>query len=541
MISALSWVPRGSMKRVPHAHDPHPEEVEAARARALAEAGEEEADFASDPAFASLRGVKLPPGFMDDSRYHIEEGGGRARTVAEDGVPGAFGRRGAAAAAAAEEEEDEDEGLEEEDLADMEARPSDAFLVVASTADDFSSLEVYVYNEEDGSLYVRHDITLPSFPVCLAWMDYAGDAAGPLLTGSGVASQEGSSYVGSFCAVGSFDPSIELWNLDIVDPLEPTLVLKGDKRSSSSSSGSKAAKPGKKGFAPKGAAAASSSSEGSAAPASTSGHSEAVLGLSWNRTHRHLLASASADGTVKVWDIDSGGRVLHTVGTHAGAKVHSCAWNPSEPTVLASASYDRTLAVMDARAAGAPKVARYALTADPECLLWDPHRPACLLASQSDGSVLCYDARSPAAPLWSLAAHSGGACTSLAASVTAEGLLATGGMDKSVRLWDTGGSGAPVLLSAKAVQIGKVFTLQFFPGGDGGMLAAGGSKGIVALWNTGEDAGEVTAELIEGGGGGGGGEGAWWEAGALRHHHQQQQQQQQAAAAPALARLATAS
>ena len=60
MISALSWVPKGSMKRVPAAHDPHPEEVEAARARALAEAAEGSgaADaLAADPAFASLRAV----------------------------------------------------------------------------------------------------------------------------------------------------------------------------------------------------------------------------------------------------------------------------------------------------------------------------------------------------------------------------------------------------------------------------------------------------------------------------------------------------
>lgn len=431
----------------------------------------------NDPAFASLNDVQLPPGFEEED----EDMGGE--NVTGKGVGFSEANH------IIEDNDDDDE--EEEDLEDTVLRPGDNLIMVANTEDDFSSLEVHVYNEKDGSLYIHHDVTLPSYPLCLAWSDYAGDQASMMLTTSGSAHPEQNTYVGSFCAVGTFEPTIEIWNLDVMDPLEPVLSLKGNK-------------PLKKKKTRGGASSSSAATKSSA----SLGHSDAVMGLSWNRQFRHMLASSSADGTVKVWDLDAGGSVLHTFGHHKG-KVQSVAWNPAEGTVFASASYDRTIAVLDARAADKDRIARYSLPSDPESLAWYPHMPSIIAAACEDGSFRGFDCRMPDQPLWNVKAHSQ-AVTSFSFSGLAKGLVATASLDKTVKLWDidaadfTGDASmpgatsayAPVHLSTKSMGIGQVFTASFFPHNPY-LLAAGGSQGMLAVWDTKEDPGDVVpaAEL----------------------------------------------
>lgn len=161
-----------------------------------------------------------------------------------------------------------------EDQEDNEIKPNDALLVVAMTEDEFSHLEVQLFSEE-GNLFVHHDITLPDFPLSLAWMDCP-----PFQTADG-----SQSSVGNYIAVGTFSPAIEIWNLDVLDPLEPTAILGGENPEMSSKS-KKGKKSGKK---------TSAFLPGS--------HEAAVMGLSWNSTYRQALASASADMTVKIWDV----------------------------------------------------------------------------------------------------------------------------------------------------------------------------------------------------------------------------------------------
>jgi hypothetical protein len=89
----------------------------------------------------------------------------------------------------------------------------------------------------------------------------------------------GTESPGSFAAVGTMDPEIEIWDLDTLDVLEPSLVLggaAGDARRDPHAASSKKTKL-KKGS-----------------------HRSSVLSLAWNPTVRNVLASGSADKCVKV-------------------------------------------------------------------------------------------------------------------------------------------------------------------------------------------------------------------------------------------------
>jgi len=82
---------------------------------------------------------------------------------------------------------------------------------------------VYVYEEPHDNLYAHHDIPLPIFPLCLAWLDYRPasfeQTAGA--TGGAAAAAGRSNLI----AVGTFAPQIEIWDIDVIDALEPLAVL----------------------------------------------------------------------------------------------------------------------------------------------------------------------------------------------------------------------------------------------------------------------------------------------------------------------------
>lgn len=363
------------------------------------------------------------------------------------------------------EKDDDDDNS---DIEDTNLTPDDSLVIVAKTQDDYASLEVFVYEETTGNLFVHHDIPLPSFPLCLAHGD---------INSSGNA--------GNYVAVGTFSPGIEVWNLDVLDALEPMCILGGEDTSAADN------------LMRENIIRASSGKRMSNKKAKSGGglrvgsHTDAVMTLSWNKVHRQLIASGSADKTVKVWDITQATEIgASATYTHHQDKVQSVAWHPSEGTILATGSYDQTICLVDARSGDGNNCKKAKIPADIEALAWDPHQQHYISAACEDGTVTCWDVRNFDKPCWSFVAHEFGGCSDISYNDNIPGMLATCAVDKTVALWDTHNvspGSTPFCCGKKEMEVGKLYTCSFYTSSPW-LLGCGGGGSDLALWNLGNEA-----------------------------------------------------
>ena len=370
----------------------------------------------------------------------------------------------------------------------MEILPSDNLLVSAKTTEEVNLLEVHVYEgrdddetpiedaeqNDDGNIYVHHDTLLPAMPLCMEW----GDCRPSTSAQRGGVSDASIGDKGSFVAVGTLDKTIEIWDLDVVEGMFPEAIL-GDlteeemaeemaKVAAESESSTAAAAAGasadmtidgadasikkqkkKKKKKSQQTANLSDPSSSSAATILPSAHTDSVLSLSWNRVHRSLLASSSADSTIKLWDLSSPTchKAIRSFSLHDGQKVQSIAWNPAEPTILLSGAWGGSIKIFDTRNPSAAigtslpvqPGARGNKKSNPdvEVLHWDPHSEshAHFYVATGNGQVLYYDSRDLSKPVWTLDAHDG-PCSALDVNEFIPGCIVTGGVDKQTKVWN---------------------------------------------------------------------------------------------------------
>ncbi|XP_057973944.1 uncharacterized WD repeat-containing protein C17D11.16-like [Malania oleifera] len=333
-----------------------------------------------------------------------------------------------------------------EDLEDMAIKAEDGIIVCARTEDEMGHLEVWILEESsdgDSNMYVHHDIIIPAFPLCTAWLDC------PLKTGE----------KGNFIAVGSMEPSIEIWDLDMIDEVQPHMVLGGIAEKK---------KKKKKSIKYK-----------------KDSHTDSVLGLAWNKEFRNILASGSADKLVKIWDVATG--KCETTMEHHTGEVQAVAWNHHVPQVLLSGSFDRSVVMKDGRVPSHTGF-KWSVTADFESLAWDPHVEHSFVVSLGDGTVKGFDIRTatsePTAeskPTFNLHAHDKVVCT-VSYNPSVRNFLATGSQDKMVKLWDLSDN-QPKCVASKNPELGAVFSISFSEDSPF-LLAMGGSKGRLEVWDT---------------------------------------------------------
>ncbi|KAL1364745.1 hypothetical protein AAHE18_03G239000 [Arachis hypogaea] len=498
MISAISWILIGALKAEPTiAEPPSKEEIQDIITTAAAstadieneeEAGDERMDDAGGAVDEVARALNVADALgkadkLDDIALGLKELDMEHYDDEDEGVEVFSSGIGDLYYPSSDLDpyiKDKNDDDDSEELEDMLINPTDSIIICARTEDYLSLLEVHILEDvgtSEMNMYVHHDIIIPAFPLSTAWLDCL----------------QGREKGGEYCLfVGSMEPSIEIWDLDVIDAVQLCMVLGGI---------SEKKKKGKK----------------KSIKYKDDSHTDSVLGLAWNKALRNVLASTSADKQVKIWDVATG-KCESTIEHHLDKTkdfpsscpssflfffplllnsvqaqkyylyVQAVAWHHREREILLSGSFDHIVVLRDGRMPSHPGYKR-SVTADVESLAWDPHTNTILWLSLEDGTVKCFDVRtamsestSDLSSTFTLHAHDK-AVTSVSYNVSAPNLLATGSMDKMVMLWDLSNNQPSVVASKNSNAVRAVFSISFSEDNPF-VLAIGGLEGKLQVWDT---------------------------------------------------------
>ncbi|KAG2291379.1 hypothetical protein Bca52824_038048 [Brassica carinata] len=332
------------------------------------------------------------------------------------------------------------------------AKGKRGLIICARNEDEVSHLEVYVYEESsDGSpnMYVHHRIIIPEFPLCTAWMDC------PLKGGE----------KGNFVSIGSKEtPTIEIWDLDVRDEVLPCVQLGGVEEM-------EIIKKMK------------SKKQGNIKKVATLIQYLVLLGTRSFGIYL-LVVVPTTRLRFGIWLLEHA-RLLWSITQKRFKRLLGIIMLQ----VLLSGSFDQTVVLKDGRQPSHSGF-KWSVMSDVESLAWDPHCEHSFVVSLEDGTVKGFDIRaaqsgsdSDLKPSFTIQAHDQDkGVSSISYNISAPNLLATGSMDKTVKLWELSNN-EPSCIASHKPKAGAVFSISF-SADNPFLLAIGGSKGELHVWDT---------------------------------------------------------
>jgi len=311
---------------------------------------------------------------------------------------------------------DEEDSDKEDDI----IKADDNLVLFGHVEGDASILEVFVYNERESSFYCHHDILLPSFPLCIEWLNYDPTTPKP----------------SNLCAIGNMTPIIEVWDLDLIDCLEPAYKL--------------GCKPNKK------------------KNKKRIGHKDAVLDVSWNHNYTHVLASGSVDQTVLLWDLENG-KPVNKLGPF-DEKVQTLKWHPQETHQLLIGCADGLVKLFDCM--NEVPITSWKASGEVERVLWNHYDENYCIVSTDNGYIEYFDVRKQE-PLWQIKGHEK-EVTGLSLSTSCRGLLVSCSNDGVIKIWDIDQT-EPTLIWEQMSNLGAIQCLAANPD-NGFIFTVGGDN-----------------------------------------------------------------
>jgi len=301
-------------------------------------------------------------------------------------------------------------------------RATDCLLLAGKIEEDNASLEVYVYEEKEFNLYAHHDIMLSSFPVALEWLccDFSSVESAEVPRAN-------------MAIVGMMTPEIEIWNLDLMEPVEPTQVLSGK-----------------------------------------NAHTDAVTALALHPVRNNLLASASADRSLKIWDFTTMLPVFSCVDYKEA--VQGVQWSQENESVIFSYSGDNRLKIFDARSKDS--ATNIACGFSIESFTTSAVFPDLIFLGSEDGSIHIFDIKKGKLPKSAAFAN---VHTKAIPSLTTnkQGHLISNSLDSVIKVFDIK---TQTLLVQQVTTAGSLFGSSVCPDNDL-LFACGSSIGEVVVWD----------------------------------------------------------